>query len=48
MLSSWLEQVPEPERPARFGRLLHEAVTPAGLAAEIAVDAEDAAGNPAR
>ncbi len=30
----WLDAVPEPERPPRFGRLLHEALTPADLTAD--------------
>ena len=35
LLRDWLDAVPEPERPARFGRLLREQLTPAGIAAEI-------------
>jgi hypothetical protein len=31
LLKRWLEAVPEPERVARFGRLLHEQLTPAAV-----------------
>jgi hypothetical protein len=31
LLRRWLEVVPEAERPARFGRLLHEQLTPAAV-----------------
>lgn len=31
LLRRWLEAVPEPERAARFGRLLHEQLTPAAV-----------------
>lgn len=31
LLRRWLEAVPEPERVARFGRLLHEQLTPAAV-----------------
>lgn len=31
LLRRWLEAVPEPERAARFGRLLHEQLTPASV-----------------
>jgi hypothetical protein len=31
LLRHWLEAVPEPERGARFGRLLHEQLTPAAV-----------------
>ena len=31
LLRRWLEAVPEAERPARFGRLLHEQLTPAAV-----------------
>jgi hypothetical protein len=34
LLRRWLEAVPEPERPARFGRLLREQLTPTAIAAE--------------
>jgi hypothetical protein len=34
LLREWLESVPPPERVARFGRLLHEQVTPGRLLAE--------------
>ena len=33
LLRRWLEAVPEPDRAARFGRLLHEQVTPASIKA---------------
>jgi hypothetical protein len=33
MLTTWLEAVPEPERVARFGRLLHEQLTPSAIRA---------------
>ena len=36
LLRRWLEIVPTAERPARFGRLLHEQLTPAAVAAELA------------
>jgi hypothetical protein len=35
MLRQWVDVVPEPERVARFGRLLHEQVTPATILAEV-------------
>jgi hypothetical protein len=35
LLRRWMEAVPEPERAARFGRLLHEQVTPGRLLAEL-------------
>jgi hypothetical protein len=35
LLRSWLEVVPVEARPARFGRLLHEQLTPAAVAAEL-------------
>ncbi|MEA2577507.1 MAG: hypothetical protein QOD78_1095 [Chloroflexota bacterium] len=35
LLRRWMEAVPEPERVARFGRLLHEQVTPGRLLAEL-------------
>ena len=35
LLRRWMEAVPEPERIARFGRLLHEQVTPGRLLAEL-------------
>ena len=31
LLRRWLESVPEAERVARFGRLLHEQLTPAAV-----------------
>jgi hypothetical protein len=31
LLARWLAEVPEPERVARFGRLLHEQLTPAAV-----------------
>jgi hypothetical protein len=36
LLRRWLEVVPAEERPARFGRLLHEQLTPTAIAAELA------------
>jgi hypothetical protein len=33
MLGRWLDAVPAPERPARFGRLLHEQITPGAVTA---------------
>ena len=36
LLRRWLEVVPVEERPARFRRLLHEQLTPAAVAAELA------------
>jgi len=35
LLRRWVEAVPEPERFGRFGRLLHEQVTPGRLLAEL-------------
>ena len=35
LLTRWLERVPEPDRMARFGRLLHEQVTPSSILAEL-------------
>jgi hypothetical protein len=35
LLRRWLEVVPEADQPARFGRLLHEQLTPSAIAAEI-------------
>jgi hypothetical protein len=46
LLRRWLEVVPVEERPARFGRLLHEQLTPTAIAAELAA-AEQAAAGPA-
>jgi hypothetical protein len=37
LLRSWLEVVPVDERPARFGRLLHEQLTPTAIATELAL-----------
>jgi hypothetical protein len=37
LLRRWLEAVPEIERVERFGRLLHEQLTPTAIAAELAV-----------
>ena len=37
LLRQWLEAVPLPERPARFGRLLREQLSPGAIAAEIGV-----------
>ena len=34
LLADWLDRVPEAERTARFGRLLHEQLTPGAIAAE--------------
>jgi hypothetical protein len=36
LLRRWVAVVPEVERPARFGRLLHEQLTPMAIAAELA------------
>jgi hypothetical protein len=36
LLRRWLEAVPAAERPARFGRLLHEQLTPTAVVAELA------------
>ena len=36
LLRRWLDDVPERDRPARFGRLLREPLTPRAIAAEIA------------
>ena len=36
LLARWLEAVPEPDRPGRFGRLLSEQLTPTAVAAELA------------
>jgi hypothetical protein len=36
LLRRWLEPVPEAGQAARFGRLLREALTPSGIAAELA------------
>ena len=35
LLRRWVEAAPAPERVARFGRLLHEQVTPGRLLAEL-------------
>jgi hypothetical protein len=35
LLRRWLDAVPESERPARFGRLLREGLTPPAIAAEL-------------
>ncbi len=35
LLRRWLGLVPKPERAARFGRLLHEQLTPTAIAAEL-------------
>jgi hypothetical protein len=35
LLRRWLDAVPAPERPARFGRLLREQLSPGAIAAEI-------------
>ena len=35
LLARWLEQVPEPDRAARFGRLLAEARSPSSIEAEL-------------
>jgi hypothetical protein len=40
LLRRWLEAVPAEERPARFGRLLHEQLTPPAIAAELAEGSE--------
>jgi hypothetical protein len=36
LLRRWLDAVPEADRPARFGRLLREQLTPTAIAAEVA------------
>ncbi len=36
LLRQWLEVVPETDRAARFGRLLHEQITPVAIAGELA------------
>ena len=36
LLRRWLEVVPAEERPSRFGRLLHEQLTPSAVVAELA------------
>ena len=41
LLRRWLEAVPAEARPARFGRLLHEQLTPAAIAAELATQRTD-------
>lgn len=38
LLRRWLERVAQAERPARFGRLLHEQLTPAAVATEVAAE----------
>ena len=43
LLQRWLDAVPEPDRPARFGRLLHEPLTPPAIEAEIATALPDPA-----
>ncbi len=35
LVRRWVEAVPAPERVARFGRLLHEQLTPGRLLAEL-------------
>jgi hypothetical protein len=35
LLRRWVDAVPEKERPARFGRLLHEQLTPRAIATEL-------------
>jgi hypothetical protein len=42
LLRRWVEAVPPADRPARFGRLLHEQLTPTAVAAELG----EAAGTP--
>lgn len=36
LLRRWLDAAPDDDRPARFGRLLHEQLTPTAIAAELA------------
>jgi hypothetical protein len=36
LLRQWVDQAPDGNRAARFGRLLHEPLTPAAIAAELA------------
>jgi hypothetical protein len=43
LVGRWVEAVPPADRDARFGRLLREALTPARLAADLAVDRAEAA-----
>jgi hypothetical protein len=43
LLERWLETVPEVDRAARFGRLLHEQLTPGAIVEELA---EPTASNP--
>jgi hypothetical protein len=40
LLARWLDSVPEPERSARFGRLLHEQLGPSQIQAELAGDGD--------
>ena len=35
LLAAWVEQAEAPDRVGRFGRLLHEQVTPGRLLAEL-------------
>jgi hypothetical protein len=35
LLRRWLDVVPAADRPARFGRLLHEQLTPTAIASEL-------------
>ena len=44
LLRRWLEAVPDADRPARFGRLLHEQLTPTAIAAELTATASSGAG----
>ena len=44
LLQRWLEVVPEPDRAARFGRLLREQLTPTAIAAELDLAGEVAPG----
>jgi hypothetical protein len=45
LLRRWLEAVPVADRPARFGRLLREQLTPPAIAREIEADGASAAGD---
>lgn len=53
LLRRWLDGAPDGDRPARFGRLLHEQLTPTAIAAELAAiripgTSDRAAARPAR
>ncbi|HEU4672383.1 MAG TPA: hypothetical protein VFS32_05735 [Candidatus Limnocylindrales bacterium] len=46
LLARWLEAVPEADRAARFGRLLHEQLTPSAIAAEVAAQSGEVVSAP--